>query len=453
MERYCTVTVTDENIRDFIEIQNKYPKAFYQEATEIPALIAVRHATATGNYVKITYKNVKGTTFDVHYEVEGSVLRYYPGTDTTVYDDIGLLRNGVTKDISMTIPLTFDMRVRYDRNLKEKFVLITPPKDKRAETWLKLRATNRYVPCSKGYATNFIYIMSMHFMVTRLAGYLPYTLLYKPLPNGKTDARPVSNFKEVAIAGIERHIQEEREKHRFDGWDVVRLNWEQYDKISNLVEETGKIDNLGTLPLSKFAVLIQTPGETGLIAKYDVYPRHGEVTCMLELTNSPQDCSCYFEVKRIENPLTGEASLKYTMYEDDSKELPTDSPLLAPCGENMNTADVIFEIFINVCSFMLNYKDETMDVEERVCKNQSTGTHSKKHSRNSVRLFKSYTLKKGWKTKANRKKAEIHCLAWGVRGHFRHYRNGKVIFINSYIKGKEREKYAGKDYLLMPDAQ
>lgn len=32
----------------------------------------------------------------------------------------------------------------------------------------------------------------------------------------------------------------------------------------------------------------------------------------------------------------------------------------------------------------------------------------------------------------------ITCEAWNVRGHFRHYKNGKVVWIPSYEKGKKR---------------
>ena len=32
------------------------------------------------------------------------------------------------------------------------------------------------------------------------------------------------------------------------------------------------------------------------------------------------------------------------------------------------------------------------------------------------------------------------CEAWSVRGHYRHYKNGKVVFIAPYIKGKGRVK-------------
>ena len=98
---------------------------------------------------------------------------------------------------------------------------------------------------------------------------------------------------------------------------------------------------------------------------------------------------------------------------------------------------------------MLKFGDVTTEVETKQAVAPSESQKKRKHNRNTVRLFKTYRLIKGWKSKA-RKKAEITCLAWGVRGHFRHYRNGKTVFVEAYVKGKERDKYKGKEYALLP---
>lgn len=47
-------------------------------------------------------------------------------------------------------------------------------------------------------------------------------------------------------------------------------------------------------------------------------------------------------------------------------------------------------------------------------------------------------------------KQEIICPAWGVRGHYRHYKDGKTIFIREYIKGKDKSQYTGREYALFP---
>lgn len=44
---------------------------------------------------------------------------------------------------------------------------------------------------------------------------------------------------------------------------------------------------------------------------------------------------------------------------------------------------------------------------------------------------------------------QIQCPCWSVRGHYRHYKSGKTVFIKSYEKGKERGKIAPKDKVYM----
>lgn len=46
---------------------------------------------------------------------------------------------------------------------------------------------------------------------------------------------------------------------------------------------------------------------------------------------------------------------------------------------------------------------------------------------------------------------EFKCLCWGVRGHYRHMANGKVVFVKPFRKGKERNNFAAfkeKEYEL-----
>lgn len=38
--------------------------------------------------------------------------------------------------------------------------------------------------------------------------------------------------------------------------------------------------------------------------------------------------------------------------------------------------------------------------------------------------------------------------SWGVRGHWRHYKNGKKVWINSYIKGRKDKQEKSKEYRI-----
>ena len=54
------------------------------------------------------------------------------------------------------------------------------------------------------------------------------------------------------------------------------------------------------------------------------------------------------------------------------------------------------------------------------------------------------------RTHQTRKSVKISCECWGVRGHIRHYENGKAVFIEPYKKGKKRDilEPKTKTYLL-----
>lgn len=49
-----------------------------------------------------------------------------------------------------------------------------------------------------------------------------------------------------------------------------------------------------------------------------------------------------------------------------------------------------------------------------------------------------YVNEKGEKVSLNKTGRTMMCDCWSVRGHYRHYKNGKTVFIKSYLKGKKR---------------
>ncbi len=48
---------------------------------------------------------------------------------------------------------------------------------------------------------------------------------------------------------------------------------------------------------------------------------------------------------------------------------------------------------------------------------------------------------------AAKRTIERHCEAWRVRGHIRHLKSGKQVFVKPYIKG-DKSKIADKDYVI-----
>ena len=86
------------------------------------------------------------------------------------------------------------------------------------------------------------------------------------------------------------------------------------------------------------------------------------------------------------------------------------------------------------------------------------GGKTKKSSSKKTRLYRlvhmtddqAEELKKTIAAECEKRKRERLCSAWGVRGHYRHYKSGKVAYIKPHVRGKEKEKYTGREYALFP---
>jgi len=81
---------------------------------------------------------------------------------------------------------------------------------------------------------------------------------------------------------------------------------------------------------------------------------------------------------------------------------------------------------------------------------------NKKHKhpkKRKVRTYRTITVnyEELAKVETLRPPREYSCLAWGVIGHWRHYKDGKRVWVNAHFKGKERNKpeaYDGKEYVM-----
>lgn len=111
--------------------------------------------------------------------------------------------------------------------------------------------------------------------------------------------------------------------------------------------------------------------------------------------------------------------------------------------------------FVFVNCILQNYivyhgMDALFDVEEKKARQREHKAVKGKKRKPSIRLYKCYTLKKDWES-APRLKQPIKytCPAWGVRGHIRHLKDGREIYVRPCIKGKDRNKYVGKEYKLL----
>lgn len=108
--------------------------------------------------------------------------------------------------------------------------------------------------------------------------------------------------------------------------------------------------------------------------------------------------------------------------------------------------------FFEIQHLMVNSPMNYFECEEKVAKRTNVKKKSK-HSKgkSKVYLYKSYTLIRDWEQKIKlNSKHQIVCHCWTVRGHYRHYKSGKVVFVQSYEKGKKRNESLPKEYVILP---
>ena len=218
--------------------------------------------------------------------------------------------------------------------------------------------------------------------------------------------------------------------------------WKQFYKVIETNIKNGIEYNIDNFPLPRFCLSIFDGKDTD----YYFFEQKGR-TIHCGVTDPENYVRKFFDIEIISKDNGGVHSVLHV----DDKEKSLWDWLTAPVSEGGDANwEWCADAFFIINTFMLHYGDVTMEVETKVA-NESNERKPQKYGNrtNTVRLFKSYKLIKNWRSQA-RKKAEITCPAWGVRGHFRHYKNGKTVFVESYIKGKEKDKYKGKEYALLP---
>ena len=427
------IELKSTNLTDVIKLMQAYSGNFPREF-EFPNIVTVRLQNVSSRFGKvnadITFNaNMQKKIMDIHYSPYGYAVK---------------MERHATP---------FDMTVQLGNDFFDRVKFLKLPTDKTLLGWLLKNTDNDF----RGTNAEFIVFMC-HCGGTAL-GAFPFAL--DSTVSGNTITYTCKdNFYNIAKDGIEKLRKENFLEKRLEGWDCLNLTWEQFWKITETVCEDELNDTFSHLSMERLAVKLMEEKADDNRFEYGIYFYEADPRKMcLDITFTESEKLEYnSETYRLKfwhdfNPITGENKLRWD-FADPSKideeiyERFTDN---SATSTGWSTIDFLVYLFLYNNHFMLNYKDVATDVEEKICHNRSEGGKKHKHhGRSSVRMFKQYTLKKGWKTKVNRKKAEIHCLAWGVRGHFRHYKNGKVIFVNAYVKGKERDKYAGKDYILPP---
>ncbi|MBQ9251592.1 MAG: hypothetical protein IJ188_03030 [Clostridia bacterium] len=337
------------------------------------------------------------------------------------------------------------MRVRLDDD-KTQFVIIRPPAEKKNMEWLR-RKTKVTISGKELDGEEFLAIL---FAVTEGARGLPGAFHVTETRPGEVWFSPRENFKDALVAAV---IQE-RKTMLTKGFDTITMNQKQFAKMQELLEQTSFETsqwNYDELPLRKFCFrLVQ---DHTMVYTYHAF-EDGLVISVDAEDVLTENVSFIAKIKVLDQPGENGEYAEVTFKPDSTMTARAQAYMDQPAGEGaeMTNAEWCVHTFIGLTYFLLHFGDVSMDVEEKIAKEptKEKGRGAKQKAPPKVRLFKSYTLKKNWVSRVNRKKAEITCPAWGVRGHYRHYRNGKTVFVQAYVKGRDRANYAGKEYELLP---
>lgn len=106
-----------------------------------------------------------------------------------------------------------------------------------------------------------------------------------------------------------------------------------------------------------------------------------------------------------------------------------------------------FERIVNNRRYIMNKLEERQKTIKEAKKIKSNSKHrksNKKYEKKEIYLINELIE---YVSHSNRHHV-ITCEAWTVRGHYRHYKNGKVVFIQSYNKGKYKDRKVDKVYTL-----
>lgn len=113
-------------------------------------------------------------------------------------------------------------------------------------------------------------------------------------------------------------------------------------------------------------------------------------------------------------------------------------------------AECEIESILRLCNHILINSANREEVVRKTLHNKQNSNNTGKSSENKVFLFKDIVKHIYEENTINSSKKNINCPCWSVRGHYRHYKNGKVVFVRSYEKGKDKgnSKAVDKTYIV-----
>lgn len=236
--------------------------------------------------------------------------------------------------------------------------------------------------------------------------------------------------------------------------DVVYFDFELGQKLSDKLPKSRKTGffkrdpDLIALPNLKIVFVIDERVEHNIAVEYtyDFVTRNVHALCYLD-----DDRYKVFECNYRAGPLDRDGAFDLEITDKHFRGEHEKNWFHSSNAKGESNGVALYDNYIILNNYICYYGlDNAFDVTEKVAKQGKRKNGKQKKGRNQVRLYKCYTLKKDWEQQPRlRKPVKFSCPAWTSRGHMRHCKSGKVIYVRPCIKGKEKDKFVGKEYLLM----
>lgn len=147
------------------------------------------------------------------------------------------------------------------------------------------------------------------------------------------------------------------------------------------------------------------------------------------------DRRCYFSFFYSVNLVTRERKSPELM-----RDVPSDvRDKLLSVEKRDGTCEKVFSLVAVALYYMAKYRYEPVEVENHLNRAERKKLERKNNFKKLPLVTKRYNV-----SSDTHGHHVITCPAWEVRGYYRHYKNGKVIWVDGYTKGKERDKIAPK---------
>lgn len=137
--------------------------------------------------------------------------------------------------------------------------------------------------------------------------------------------------------------------------------------------------------------------------------------------------------------------MKYDVYYDVEMDSNIPCGYNVFCNKNEHTYtnigfDIASLVIRTICYIMNTPRDKVY--KHKIKKQVDESKKQNKHKRKDDEIYLldeivEYVNKNGL-TANSKATHHINCPCWSVRGHYRHYKSGKMVFIKNYKKGKNR---------------